>query len=225
MNTTRPFDYFNFQATLGSANGIENVITRGLLLGDSYEAGPDYRGVWGLYGSYDYLRPQTFRISTTALSIGSTAQWWLGPDISVQGTATLGLGFAAVSTARGISDERDYNYGVAPQSLIALRMTYGDKFSLDLTGREYFVSNVASGTNGGRDNIIRTEAAFTYRLRKLQAVTLKVLANRRDARFAASSQTATKRCVGRPLLHLDRPGPVRHGRLALTVGGELSRCR
>ena len=36
---TRPFDYFNFQGTLSSANGFENVLTRGLLLGSNYEVG------------------------------------------------------------------------------------------------------------------------------------------------------------------------------------------
>ncbi|HZT54702.1 MAG TPA: DUF3943 domain-containing protein, partial [Burkholderiaceae bacterium] len=75
---TRPFDYFAFQATATSASGIENVLTRGLLVGRGYELGATGRGVWGLYGSYDYIAPQTFRVSTTALSLGSTAQWWFG---------------------------------------------------------------------------------------------------------------------------------------------------
>jgi hypothetical protein len=62
----RPFDYFSLQATASSANGAENVLTRGLLVGRPYEHGPDYRGVWGLYGIYDYIAPQTFRVSSTA---------------------------------------------------------------------------------------------------------------------------------------------------------------
>ena len=82
---TRPFDYFNFQATASSANGFENVLTRGLLVGKSYEVGPDYRGVWGLYGSYDYISPQTFRVSSTALSLGTTGQLWLTNDLVARG--------------------------------------------------------------------------------------------------------------------------------------------
>ena len=73
----RPFDYFSFQATGSSANVFENIMTRGLLFGKDYEAGDNYRGIWGLYGSYDYIAPQFFRISSTALSLGTTAQWWL----------------------------------------------------------------------------------------------------------------------------------------------------
>ncbi|MDA8129003.1 MAG: hypothetical protein M0Z73_09940 [Betaproteobacteria bacterium] len=83
----RPFDYFAFQATASSASKIENVMTHGVLVGRGHEAGDSFRGVWGLYGSYDYIAPQMYRISTTALSIGSTAQWWLGKTLSLQGTA------------------------------------------------------------------------------------------------------------------------------------------
>jgi hypothetical protein len=82
----RPFDYFNLEATASSANGVENLLTRGLLLGRDYEAGDDYRGVWGLYGIYDYIAPQTFRVSSTAAAIGTTAQWRPADAFAVQGT-------------------------------------------------------------------------------------------------------------------------------------------
>jgi hypothetical protein len=59
---TRPFDYFNFQFTASTANTFENIIIRGLLLGAPYAAGDSYRGVWGLFGSYDYISPQVFRV-------------------------------------------------------------------------------------------------------------------------------------------------------------------
>jgi hypothetical protein len=208
---TRPFDYFNFRTTASSANGIENVMTRGLLVGMSYQAGPAYRGVWGLYGSYDYIAPQTFRVSSTALSIGSTAQWWLGQTLSLQGTAMAGLGYAAVGTTRGAMTERDYNYGVAPQALLDLRLTHADTASIDLALREYFVSSVASGTNGGHDNILRADASFTYRIAKQHALTLKVVGNRRDARFAnPGTQRQSQVTVGifYTLLGQDRFGVV-----------------
>lgn len=208
---TRPFDYFNFAITASSANGIENVLTRGLLVAKSYEAGPNYRGVWGIYGSYDYIAPQTFRVSSTAVSIGSTAQWQLSDAVSLQGTAMAGVGYAAVGTTRGLVGDRDYNYGLAPQALIALRLTHSDKLSLDLTGREYFVSNVASGTSGGRDNILRGDASLTYRIAKQQAITLRVIGNRRDARFqnpGAQEQTQVTVGVFYTLLGQDHFGTV-----------------
>ena len=181
---TRPFDYFTFQATASSANGVENVLTRGLLVGKSYEAGPDYRGVWGIYGSYDYIAPQTFRVSATGLSLGSTGHLWLTNDVSLEGTGMVGVGYTAVGTAHGAaSTDRDYNYGVSPQALLALRLTHSDKAALDITGREYFVSKVASGTSGGHDNIVRLDAALTWRLYKQHAVSIRYLGNRRDSSY------------------------------------------
>ena len=179
----RPFDQFAFQATASSANGFENVLTRGLLIGKAYEAGPSYRGVWGIYGSYDYIAPQTFRVSTTALSLGTTGHWWLARDWSLEGSGLAGVGYTAVGSAHGSTSDRDYNYGVTPQALLALRLTHSDRFAFDVTGREYFVSKVASGTSGGHDNIVRLDAALTWRLHKQHAVSIRYIGNRRDASF------------------------------------------
>jgi hypothetical protein len=208
---TRPFDYFNFRATASTANGIENVMTRGLLVGEPYELGSSYRGVWGLYGSYDYIAPQTYRVSSTALSLGSTAQWWLSDSLSLQGTAMAGLGYAAVGTTHGTASDRDYNYGVAPQALLALRVTDGDKTAYDFTAREYFVSRVASGTGGGHDNIVRADLAWTRRLSKQQAISIRLLANRRDATFLTTGthrQTQASLGIFYTLLGQDRFGTV-----------------
>ena len=187
----RPFDYFTLQATASSANGAENLMTRGLLAGADYEVGASYRGIWGLYGSYDYIAPQTFRVSSTALSLGTTGQWWLTNSIALQGTALLGAGYAAVGTTRSTS-ENDYHYGVAPQALLALRVILGDTASLDVTGREYFVSRVGAPARGGHDNIARLDAWFTVRVHQRHGIAIRYLLNRRDAfypDFGESSQT------------------------------------
>ena len=206
----RPFDYFNFQATASSANGAENVMTRGLLVGKNYELGSDYRGIYGLYGSYDYIAPQTFRVSSTGLSLGTTGQWWTSKDIALQGTALLGVGYAAVGTTHSVADN-DYHYGVAPQALLALRVIFSDRVSLDLTGREYFVSNVAAANRGGHDNIVRTDASLTFRVYRQHAISLKYLLNRRDAfypDFGDSSQSRSTLGVFYTWLGQDRFGAV-----------------
>ena len=100
----RPFDYFNLEATASSANGVENLPTRGLLLGRDYEGGDDYRGVWGLYGIYDYIAPQTFRVSSTAAAMGTTAQWRPADAFAVQGTALVGAGYTAVGTMHSTAE-------------------------------------------------------------------------------------------------------------------------
>ena len=193
----RPFDYFNLQATASSANGFENLMTRGLLVGKTTEAGANYRGVWGLYGSYDYIAPQIFRVSGTALSLGTTAEWRLSRSLALQSSALAGVGYAAVGTTRGSASEREYHYGVAPQAVFAMRLIFGDTSSLDLTAREYFVSNVAAADRGGHDNIVRVDASYTLRIRRQQAVSIKYLGNRRDAYYHdLGTRTQTRGTIG-----------------------------
>jgi hypothetical protein len=178
---TRPFDYFSFQGTATTANGFENLTTRGLLLGRDYAVGKNYRGVVGLYGSYDYFAPQIFRVSSTALSVGTTGQAWLSNAIALQGTALLGVGYTAVGTLHGVPGERDYNYGTSPQALIALRMSFGDKVAIDLTARDYLVPH--SAEQRGRTNVARIEAAATWRVSGRHGVSIRYVGTRRDAAF------------------------------------------
>ena len=116
----------------------------------------------------------------------------------MQGTALAGAGYASVGTLHG-QGEQDYHYGIAPQALLALRLIYADRASLDLTAREYFVSKVASDSQGrgGHDNIIRAEAAFTVRLQKQHAVAVKYLWTRRDAQYPGlGDRTQTRATLG-----------------------------
>jgi hypothetical protein len=179
---TRPFDYFSFQATASTANGFENIMTRGLLWGRDYALGERYRGIWGVYGSYDYIYPQVFRISSTALSLGTTAQWSPAENFALQGTGLFGTGYAGVGTINGTEDT-DYHYGLAPQALAALRFIFGNRVSLDLTAREYFVSRVAGASTHGHDNILRADTALTWRIRGPHAIALRYLWSRRDASY------------------------------------------
>ncbi len=181
----RPFDYFSFQATASTANGFENLMTRGLLFGTDYELGKNYRGIWGLYGSFDYIEPQIFRVSSTALSIGTNGQWWVSNAIALQGSALAGAGYAAVGTVHGTTDN-DYHFGVTPQGLISLRAIFGDRAALGTTTREYFVSRAGDSARTAHDNIIRTDVAFTVRVYERHAVSVRYVLNRRDT----SSSTA-----------------------------------
>ncbi len=187
----RPFDYFSFQATGSSGIGVENVMSRGLLFGRDYQHGDNVRGVWGLYGSYDYMAPQVFHLSSTALSLGTTGQWWMSKSNALQGTVLAGMGYAAASSIRSV-DDRDYHYGLAPQAMLALRWIYGDRASLDVTAREYYVSRVG-GNRNGFDNIVRTDASLTWRVKDQHGVAIKYLFNRRDASFPDSGRRTQAR--------------------------------
>lgn len=188
---TRPFDYFHFQFTAASSNVFENVMTRGLLYGTDYAWGDAYRGVWGLYGTYDYIAPQIFRISSTAAALGTTMQAWLSPRLALQGSVLGGVGYGSSGTIDA-PGERDYHHGITPQGLLALRLIHGDRLSLDLTARDFHVTDVASGESGGREQILRTDASLTVRVWNLHALTLKYVKSRRDAEYPGFDDTRQK---------------------------------
>jgi hypothetical protein len=180
----RPFDYFNFQFTaVDGKTSFENLMTRGLLYGTDYELGDDYRGVWGLYGSYDYLSPKVFRVSSTAGSLGTTGQWWLSRDLALQGTALAGPGFGAAGTTATVG-QRDYHYGATVQELLALRLIFGNVAMLDASGREYYVSEVGSTSTKGTERIARGNVSFTLRVFRHHAIGIQYVESRRNAEYA-----------------------------------------
>ncbi|WP_428421150.1 DUF3943 domain-containing protein [Methylibium sp.] len=192
----RPFDYFAFHGVVSSANGVETLATRGLLFGTDYAAGATVRGLWGLYGSYDYVAPQIFNVSTTALSLGTTGQWWASEQVALQGTVLAGLGYSAASTSRRTTDDRDYHYGVAPRLSLALRLISGASSSIDVSAQKYFLGSIAN-RSAGRDNISRVDTAFTWRLYKRHAVSVKYVWSHRDADYPViGSRTQTLGTVG-----------------------------
>ncbi len=205
---TRPFDYFNFQFTAAGSNVFENIISRGLLYGTDYSVGDNYRGVWGLYGMYDYIAPQIFRVSTTAAGLGSTAQWWLSKRVALQGTALAGVGYGSAGTIDGVG-ERDYHSGITPQGLLASRLIFADRASLDLELRDYYVSGLAASESNGAENIIRGVATLTVRVYNLHGITLRHTVSQRDAHY--SNLEDTRQTVGAVSIGYTYLGQTRFG--------------
>jgi hypothetical protein len=205
---TRPFDFFHFEFTsLGNAdNPFDNVMIRGLLLGKKYEVGDAYRGIWGLYGGYDYISPHIFRVSSTSVSLGTTFQWWLSRAAALQGSALGGVGYAAAGNVAQVG-LRDYHYGVAPQGLLSLRLILGDRAMFDLTGRAYHLTGVGGNDPGGNETIGRLNMGFTVRIYGRHALGLQYIASLRDASYpdrADSHQTV--RTVSLVYTFLGKPG-------------------
>jgi hypothetical protein len=183
----RPFDYFQFQFRAASSNIFENVMSRGLLYGSEY-GGDRYRGIWGLYGTYDYIAPQIFRISTTAAALGTTGQWWLSQNTALQGTALAGVGYGSAGTIHGAGD-RDYHSGISYHALVGSRLIFSERAALDVEVRDYYVSGHHSEDPGGSENIARAVAGLTVRLAGAHGVIVKYTASRRDARYPTLPDT------------------------------------
>jgi hypothetical protein len=178
----KPFDYFLFRARVSNANGLESLTSRGMLFGAPYATRAHLRGIAGVYGSYDYLSPQLFRIASTAVSLGSTAQWWLARDLALQGHASAGVGYTATGTIRATSSGQ-YHYGFAPQTVLNLRLIYGDRLALELNSLAFFDGKVTSPDTGGSDRVRRGDASLTYRVAGPHAVALKYITSRRSFSF------------------------------------------
>ena len=190
----RPFDYFRFEG-IASAGGFQNLSTRGLIAGCDFGAGNRGRGVWGLYGGYDYFSPDLFRVSSTSASLGTTFQTLVSDAVTLQGTALIGAGYTAAQSIGG-RDDRDYHYGVAPQALASLRLIAGRRASLDVTAREYFISDIGGLGTSRRDAIFRGDATLALRLFGKHGVAVKYQRAERRAeapdlsRFVQRSSTA-----------------------------------
>jgi hypothetical protein len=190
----RPFDYFRIESGV-SPEGLEYLSTRGLVAGTDYEKGR-VSGIWGLYGSYDYFAPDDFRISSTAVSFGTTLQASVSESLVVQGSGLVGAGYAAAHSADQ-TDARDYQYGVAPQALANLRLIAGRRAALDLTAREYFVSALGGFGTGQRDNIFIGDASLAIRMFQRHALSVSYqLAGRTSDYLTLPNQRQARSEVG-----------------------------
>ena len=187
----RPFDYFHFEFTaVPSARDvddtIENVSIRGMLAGKRYSLGDDFRGIWGVFGNFDYFSPQVFRVSATAATMGTVFQWWLSRHVALQGTALGGLGLGAAGTV-GDRAERQYHYGLTPLTFLGGRLIFGDRAMLEATGRQYYVAGTSSSTETGvdtrhfsQDVILRGSLGFAVRLFGPHALGIQYLVSSRN---------------------------------------------
>jgi len=188
---TRPLDYFDFQFSglFDASNPIENVMVRGLLVGRKTRDHANARGIWGLYGTYDYISPHLFRVSSTAVSIGTTRQYWIAPTVALQGSMLAGAGYGAAGSTTVIPSTptnaaiRDYHFGVTPQALVALRFIAGDRAMIDMAGREYYVSGLGSDDTHGSETIFRGNAGITLRLFAGHSLGAQYVLSTRDARY------------------------------------------
>jgi hypothetical protein len=174
---------------------VQSVFSRGLLYGSDYAYGRNYRGIWGLYGLYDYYAPNIFRVSSTAGAFGTTGQWWLSQRLALQDTALLGVGYAAGGVIHGTGlrapsplggGQRNYHYGVAPESLVALRLIFADRAALDATARGYYISKLGATESTGSETIERVDLGLTVRVYRSHGIFVRYRIANRDGRYSGA---------------------------------------
>ncbi len=160
----RPFDHFDLALLYAATpDPVFTLRARGLVVGSQFAEGPTGDGLWGLWLSFDLVGPSTRRVSTSALGIGATGRWALGPSLTLEGTAVgsaVLLGASGVTTLVG--EQRTYRFGPGAQGVLETSLSVGDRFRAGLDLRPYLV--VAAGAPGGRDTLLEGEVSARLRL-------------------------------------------------------------
>jgi hypothetical protein len=189
----KPFDHFDVAADLVvNSNSVErdasaNFTIRGLLLGTTYGTGAE-RGLWGLFGQYDYLVPaDVFRVSSSSLGIGTTGQFGLGGGWAIQGTAIASLGYGAGGQYYAPEEEaegfRDYHFGVQATGLLQAFAHWRDRVRIGLTARQYFISGKVTPDEGSWEYVSYGALNATYRIAGRHALSAQVTGARRRALY------------------------------------------
>jgi hypothetical protein len=144
----RPLDHFELRAALDVAR--EHVVgtlhVRGLLLGQRL-AWERVSGLWGLYGSYDFLNPDRTRVSAIGIGPGIATELALTPDTYARATGVLSLipwGAAGGST-EGEKAERDYHRGPGAGQLVELELGWRRRGNLRLSSRAWEIDGTLIG--------------------------------------------------------------------------------
>jgi hypothetical protein len=159
----RPFDHFDLEVLYAATpDPVFSLLARGLLVGSEFAENPSGGGLWGLWLSFDLVGPGTRRVSTSALGVGATGRWALGPALTLEGTAigsAVLLGASGVTTTVG---ERTYRFGPGAQGVLETSLSVGDRLKAGLELRPYLV--VAAGDPGGRDTLLEGEVSARLRI-------------------------------------------------------------
>jgi hypothetical protein len=119
LRLPRPFDYFTFQATASSANRLrERHDARHADRQGNTRQGRNYRGIWGPLRQLRLHLAADFRVSSTALSLGTTASCGWRTTCRCKAPPMAGVGYAGVGTVRTASDT---NTTTAPRRRRSLR--------------------------------------------------------------------------------------------------------
>lgn len=148
-----PFSHFDidFNLSIGGGASAGAYFSRGLLLGANFgNAKSSVRGVWGLFGQYDYSGQSLVRVSSVGVGIGTSLQWKLSTNGFLQATGLVsGVPFATAGSL-GLDKElyRDYHIGPGVQAALELRLVHRNIGWLRIVARNWFVVGAYTPPSG-----------------------------------------------------------------------------
>lgn len=139
----KPFDHFDVQLEASiSRTPFAKLFVSGLMVGDDFTWGTWGRGVWGLFGSYDFSNPPVLRVSTVAAGPGLGFAASLSRSYELQFIGVVsGVAWGA-SGALPLSDDivRPYHIGPGGQAWLELQLINRRAGLLRATLRQYLIS-------------------------------------------------------------------------------------
>jgi hypothetical protein len=186
----KPFDHFDFEGAIVASEEEPwlQLQVRGLLHGDDYGGGLS-RGFWGVWGLYDMITLQPFRVSMSGLGFGTTGQWAAANGVALQGTALLAVGFGAAGAREASALTPNYHYGLGAQSILDARVIAADRGAVRLALRQYYVGGWVSPESRGDEQVSYATFGATLRVIGHHAIGLDITRARRWAGFPDRTDT------------------------------------
>ena len=154
-----------------------------MLLGDTIDSGAASVGLWGLFASYDVISVPLFKATGFGVGPGvSLMKRWTPFELHATAVAEL-LPWAGGGSIDKVY-ERDYHYGPGAKAILDLRALLGDRFVLDLIGREYWISGAYA--TGSSEDVTWAHAALTSRVVGPHAASVSVDWSRRHGSYPAN---------------------------------------
>jgi hypothetical protein len=211
----RPLDHFTLQTALdASRDQLEALLyVRGMLIGSGLR-GSQLRGMYGLFGGYDYNNNHFVRASMLGIGPGTTAELRIGERGYVGGTAAAYL--VPYGSAGGINElegpMRDHHDGPGMAQLLELQTGQRGLYNVHASLRTYEIEGrlvddkanefVAASTLGARLHIrthqaIGVEGTYTYRRANFADPTLQMDTPDRTMDVRAYFAITTDEILGR----------------------------
>ena len=139
-----PFSHFDVDFNL-SVPGVAvwSLFMRGLLAGTQFSSGKT-RGLWGVFGQYDFASASLVRVSSVGFGVGMALQTRLPADFTLQLSTVLSAVPYASAGALGLVEgiERDYHIGPGGQFTVEARLIWADRAWLRVVGRSWFIAGL-----------------------------------------------------------------------------------
>ena len=183
LRLKQPFDHFELLGSVAFTSSVQqtaSLLMQGLLVGESIGPATDWGGLWGLFASYDVISVPVFSASGFGLGPGvSLMKRWR--PFELRGTALAEFLPWAAGGAQQQLFVRDYHFGPGAQGVLQLRGSFGDRATLDLQTRGYWISGAYA--KGQSEDIIWSRAALTVRLHGPHGATATVEWSRRHGSY------------------------------------------